>query len=85
MKTIAFATLLALLALGAVIALPGAAVQLPRAAPVRVLYWTAWAEPDGTVHFREDVYGRDAELDAALREPPPAPPTTPVAPDRQRP
>jgi murein L,D-transpeptidase YcbB/YkuD len=50
-------------------------VPLPRAVPVHLLYWTAWAETDGTVHFREDVYGRDAALDAAMREPPPAVPS----------
>ena len=30
-------------------------VQLPRPYTVHLLYWTAWAEPDGTIHFRDDI------------------------------
>ncbi len=41
-------------------------VRLPRPVPVYILYFTAWVERDGTVHFRDDVYGRDAELAALL-------------------
>jgi murein L,D-transpeptidase YcbB/YkuD len=33
---------------------------------VYILYWTAFVAPDGLVHFRDDVYGRDGRLDAAL-------------------
>lgn len=34
--------------------------------PIYVEYWTAWAARDGSIHFREDVYGRDDALDRAL-------------------
>lgn len=49
-------------------------VTLPRPIPVHIQYWTAWAEADGTVQFRNDIYGRDTRLDAALRLPPPSEP-----------
>lgn len=41
-------------------------VMLPRPEPIHLLYCTAWAEPDGTVHFRRDIYGRDRALAEAL-------------------
>ncbi len=34
-------------------------VRLPQAAPVVWVYMTGWASADGTVHFRDDVYGVD--------------------------
>ena len=46
-------------------------IKLPRPIPVHILYWTAWMEPDGTVQFRDDLYGHDAELEKALGQEPP--------------
>ena len=42
-------------------------VDLPGQVPVHLAYFTAWVDDDGTVEFRDDVYGEDAALDAALR------------------
>lgn len=47
-------------------------VKVAGRVPVHVTYATAWADADGTVEFREDVYGRDESLRAALEAPPPA-------------
>lgn len=41
-------------------------VGLPRPIPIHIQYWTAWTEPDGSVQFREDIYGRDRGLEEAL-------------------
>jgi murein L,D-transpeptidase YcbB/YkuD len=41
-------------------------VPLHKSLPVYVLYWTAFVDPDGTVEFRDDVYGRDRRLAQAL-------------------
>jgi murein L,D-transpeptidase YcbB/YkuD len=48
-------------------------IRLSPPIPVHLLYWTAWAEGDGTVYFRDDIYERDDALDQALNEKPPAP------------
>jgi len=45
------------------------AINLPRPVPVYLVYVTSWAEANGNVHFRSDVYGRDPLLSALLREP----------------
>ena len=37
---------------------------------VHFLYLTAWVDESGTVQFRNDIYGRDALLDEALRQKP---------------
>lgn len=46
-------------------------VRLGEAVPVHLLYWTAWVEADGTVHYRHDIYGRDEPLIEAFNQSPP--------------
>lgn len=41
-------------------------IYLPRPMPIHLLYWTAWAEEDGTIHFRRDINGVDPPLARAL-------------------
>jgi L,D-transpeptidase YcbB len=41
-------------------------VSLPAPLPVHIVYMTAWADPDGIVQFRQDIYKRDAKLAGAL-------------------
>jgi murein L,D-transpeptidase YcbB/YkuD len=41
-------------------------VTLEEPVPVYLVYLTAWVAVDGTLQFREDVYGRDQALSAAL-------------------
>lgn len=41
-------------------------LPLPEPVPVYLLYHTAWVDNDGMLHFRADIYGRDAKLLAAL-------------------
>lgn len=41
-------------------------VPVDRPIPVFIAYLTAWAEADGTVHFREDLYDYDPALHQAL-------------------
>ena len=45
-------------------------VTLPRPIPVHLLYWTAWAEENGEIQFRRDIYDRDGALNEAMAEPP---------------
>jgi murein L,D-transpeptidase YcbB/YkuD len=42
-------------------------LPLPMPIAVYAAYWTAVPGPDGAIHFRPDVYGRDRRLTAALR------------------
>ena len=42
-------------------------VRLPEPINIHILYLTAWVDEDGLLHFRNDIYGRDAKLDEALR------------------
>ena len=39
---------------------------LPKPIPVHILYFTAWGNGDGTIHFLEDIYRRDERLEKAL-------------------
>ena len=41
-------------------------VTLAAPLPVHITYLTAWVNKDGSVNFRDDVYGRDAILAEAL-------------------
>jgi murein L,D-transpeptidase YcbB/YkuD len=49
-------------------------VVLTRPLPVYFSYITAWAEADGRIEFRPDVYGRDGAKDLAGERDPDAPP-----------
>jgi murein L,D-transpeptidase YcbB/YkuD len=41
-------------------------VVLPKAIPVHLTYSTVWFGEGGTLHFRDDIYGRDALVAQAL-------------------
>lgn len=43
-------------------------ILLKKPMPVYLLYWTAWAEKNGEVHFRNDLYGRDEILMQAIKQ-----------------
>lgn len=49
-------------------------VTLTRQVPVYFTYITAWAEADGRVEFRPDIYGRDGARELAGERDPEAPP-----------
>jgi L,D-transpeptidase YcbB len=44
-------------------------IWLTKPVPVNILYWTCWVNEDGTVHFRDDIYGLDQEMLTALHRP----------------
>ena len=46
-------------------------IMLPQPIPVHLLYWTAWVDGEGTLQFRNDIYGRDTLLTKALEKEPP--------------
>lgn len=41
-------------------------ITLSKPIPVHLTYLTAWVNKDGSIHFRNDIYARDARLAAAL-------------------
>jgi L,D-transpeptidase YcbB len=43
-------------------------IKLDRPLPVYLLYFTAWAQEDGSVRFHHDVYGRSEALDTQAEE-----------------
>lgn len=50
-----------------------ATVRLREGIPVHLLYWTAFVDDEGTIHFRNDLYGRDRTVLQALLDDPPGP------------
>lgn len=47
-------------------------LKLEKPLTVYLMYMTAWADEDGTMHFRDDLYGHDGRLKAALKRGRPA-------------
>jgi L,D-transpeptidase YcbB len=42
-------------------------IRLPSSIPVHLLYLTVFVDKDGVVQFRNDIYGRDAQLSRVLK------------------
>ncbi|MBC7950468.1 MAG: L,D-transpeptidase family protein [Rhodospirillaceae bacterium] len=55
-------------------------LKLEKPLTVYLMYMTTWADEDGTINFRDDLYGHDGRLKAALKRP--RTPTAQVAQDR---
>ncbi len=43
-------------------------IDLKKPVPIFIVYFTAWVESDGSVQFRNDVYGNDKSLELALNQ-----------------
>jgi murein L,D-transpeptidase YcbB/YkuD len=43
-------------------------IGLPRQVPIWITYYTAWADVNGVIHFYNDVYGLDRQLDSYLQK-----------------
>jgi murein L,D-transpeptidase YcbB/YkuD len=43
-------------------------IELQKPITVHLQYWTAWADENGRLNFRNDIYDRDRRLDQALKE-----------------
>jgi murein L,D-transpeptidase YcbB/YkuD len=37
-------------------------IRLPISVPIYLVYWTAWADREGSINFRPDIYNRDSQL-----------------------
>jgi murein L,D-transpeptidase YcbB/YkuD len=48
-------------------------VRLSNPVDIHIIYLTSWVDAEGFLHFRDDIYERDARLDKSLRENPPRP------------
>ncbi|MEJ6394516.1 L,D-transpeptidase family protein [Gymnodinialimonas sp. 2305UL16-5] len=42
-------------------------VNLVDPIPVHIVYWTSWVDTDGRLNFRNDLYGRNAQLQRAIQ------------------
>ncbi|PLX79198.1 MAG: peptidoglycan-binding protein, partial [Desulfuromonas sp.] len=42
-------------------------IHLREKQDVHVVYWTAWVDHEGTLCFREDIYGRDRQMLQAIK------------------
>lgn len=45
---------------------PTKTIPVAKPVPVFLLYWTAFAGPDGAMQFRKDIYGHDARIAALI-------------------